>query len=107
MGYYTQFDIKVKEGEVDIQSLQDTINEISNYSFDTDGNEIWSNGSYKWYDYAHDMEKVSKLFPDIVIQVDGNGEEFGDIWRTFWKNGKYQQAERVVTVEDYDENKLK
>ena len=106
MGYYTNFEIKIKQGKVDIQSLQDTIDEISEYGFDNDGEEIWSNDEIKWYDYEEDMKKVSTLFPDIVIEVDGTGEESGDIWKTFWKNGKNHKSKRVVTMEDYDESKL-
>jgi len=106
MGYYTNFSISIKQGQDYLGDLQNAIEKQSDYTFDNDGTEIYSDGSIKWYEHSKDMENVSKLFPDLVLQVDGEGEESGDIWTTFWKDGKYQQAKRVVTVEDYDESKL-
>jgi hypothetical protein len=142
MGYYTRFTIKIKtklekQNWLEIYDLNEAmfeVNEEHKHVFDNTGDEIYSDGGIKWYDYHEDMVKLSKMFPNLVLQVDGEGEETGDIWRTFWKNGKYQEAERVVTVEgeetgdiwrtfwkngkyqeaervvtveDYDENKLK
>jgi len=106
MGYYTNFSIKIKQGQAEIIDLQMAIEKQSEYAFDNDGTEIYSEGEIKWYEHSEDMKNVSKLFPDLTLQVDGEGEETGDIRRTFWKDGKYQEAKRVVTIEDFDENKL-
>ena len=113
MGYYTTFTIKIKnklekEGHkiYDLKEAMLEVNEEHKHVFDMSDDEIYSDGGVKWYDYYEDMVKLSKMFPDLVLQVDGEGEETGDIWRTFWKDGKYQEAKRVVTIEEYDENKL-
>jgi len=108
MGYYTNFNIKViNEVDHDLDNIKEIIEEESGYDFEIHDNEICSNGEIKWYGYGTDMVKVSKQLPEVTFQVDGHGEESGDIWRNYWKDGKVQEAKRVVTIEPFDENKLK
>jgi len=41
----------------------------------------------KWYEWRADLTKVSTLFPDVTIDVEGKGEETGDIWKARFRNG--------------------
>lgn len=91
-----------------IELIVDKLNEITDYTFDniSDNEIISNNGSIKWYDSIEDLTEVSKAFPDVLLQVDGEGEESGDIWRTYYKGGKSQCANAKIVYEDYDESKL-
>jgi hypothetical protein len=42
-----------------------------------------------------------------VISVEGEGEESGDIWKAYYKNGKSFRANAQVTFEEFNESKLK
>ena len=97
MGYYTDFDFSDNR-----QDVIEAIHEISGYGSGVDGH---LNG-VKWYDYDEHLLKISKQFPDDVITLYGTGEEDGDIWRTYYKNGKSQYAKAVITFAPYDESKL-
>lgn len=90
------------------ENICDKLNEITDYRFalNTDTVICCEDGEIKWYESIEDLLKVSKAFPDTLIQVDGEGEESGDIWRTFYKGGKSQCAKAKVVYEDYDESKL-
>lgn len=84
MGYYTRYDISNNSEEI-----QEAILNQSQYSdFDSE---------VKWYDYREDMKKVSLKFPGVLLEVSGEGEENGDIWRAFYKDGRecYQKAQIV------------
>ena len=96
MGYYTDFDISKNSKEV-----QEAIQEVSGYTF--------YNGliNCKWYGYEEDCLKVSKTFPQELIVVSGQGEEVGDLWVSYFKNGKCQRAKAQITFESFDESKLK
>lgn len=93
MGYYTDFDLSSNSDEV-VEALQ----KQSEYSYFR---------GIKWYEHEDDCKKVSLLFPDTVIEVSGEGEESGDVWKAYYKNGKSFRAEAVVTFEPFNESKLK
>lgn len=97
MGYYTRFDLSDNRPEI-IQAL----GEVSGY-----GEEIDNFSELKWYTCEADMIKVSKMFPDELITVHGEGEESGDIWSRYAKNGKIQFEKATIVVAPFDECKLK
>lgn len=99
MGYYTDFDFSNNSQEV-----INAIHEIADYPIYGTGGKIQG---AKWYDNEKDCLEVSKKFPDQVIVVQGEGEEAGDIWMAYYKNGKSFKAEAVITFELFDESKLK
>jgi hypothetical protein len=52
------------------------------------------------------MRKVSKHYPDLVFKLSGEGEESGDVWVEYYKNGKMQRCSTKITFDEYDESKL-
>jgi hypothetical protein len=62
--------------------------------------------SIKWYDHEIQMRYLSKKFPDAVFTLRGEGEESGDVWVKYFKNGKMQQQKLVVEFDEFDESKL-
>ena len=91
------------------QRVCDALNEVvEDYNFDLSGDTSICNeeGEIKWYDSIEDLKKVSALVPEALIQVDGEGEESGDIWRSYYKGGKYQMVKTEIVYEDFDESKL-
>ena len=77
MGYYTQFKLKIVEGEGNV------------------------------YEHEEDMLKYSKTCPDILFAVEGRGEEHGDHWIKYFKDGKMQRCNAIVSFEEYDPQKMK
>ncbi len=98
MGYYTDFDFSSNSLEV-----IDAIYKIADYQHGS-GGQLYG---VKWYEHKEHCLEVSKKFPDQVIVVQGKGEEAGDIWMAYYKNGKSFKAEAVITFELFDESKLK
>ena len=98
MGYYTDFELNYSSNERD--KVQERLEEISNgYT----GND----SGVKWYNHEEDMKQLSREFPDILFELCGEGEESGDIWEKYFKNGKMQCCKAVLTFEPFDEAKLK
>jgi hypothetical protein len=62
--------------------------------------------SCKWYEYDVDMARLSQQFPELVFLLEGEGEEGGDMWKRYYKNGKVQVANAKITYDEYDETKL-
>jgi len=61
----------------------------------------------KWYEHENDMKAISKEYPDVILKLEGEGEESGDIWVKYFVNGKMQTAAAKITFDDFDEKKLK
>jgi hypothetical protein len=103
MGYMTNYVLDVIKGQVVYSELADKLEEISGYGFDSQL-EMYD---VKWYDHEKDMRKLSQLYPEIVFKLSGEGEESGDIWKMYFKNGKSQFCKAEVTFDEFDESKLK
>jgi len=102
MGYYTDYKLKL-DTNVDEDKIIETIEVISGYGFES-GLSIYG---VKWYDALENMKSVSKLYPDVLFTLDGEGEEAGDIWTAYFKNGKMQYEKAVIQTAPFDEGKLK
>ena len=108
MGYYTDFTLEiehdgkpVKGKKVDEILLR--LTDISQYNFED--LEVWYN--HKWYDWKIHMRALSKEYPELLFTLDGKGEEHGDLWKAYFKNGKVQTAEAIIGFAPFDESKLK
>lgn len=116
MGYYTKYTLFVKHHDLDMQSeVLDVIQEELLYPFtssdgikDPDGGWGLSAGmACKWYENHKDMIKLSKRYPTILFTLKGEGEESGDLWIKYFKNGKVQMARAQISFAEFDEKLLR
>ena len=102
MGYYTTYSITIKGIETDSMKkmhdlhrsmLQLDIFSNAGLSQDwfvdgIDELEFLTGDIATWNGYVDDMTKLSKLYPQYVFKVSGQGEGYQDIWDHYFKNGK-------------------
>lgn len=99
MGYYTTHKLSIiSENDLDVDFEQ----EIQEH---TNGCAIFED-STKWYDCEDDMKEYSKKYPTIVFVIDGEGEESGDIWKAYFKNGRMFKTKAELVFEEFSEDKL-
>ena len=104
MGYYTDFELSVHSGgPINLDKLAIELGEVSGYA--------WERGltltEVKWYNHDKHMEIISNRYPTTVFYLSGNGEEKEDRWQCYYKDGKSQSCEAIITYEPFDESKLK
>ena len=108
MGYQTLYTLSVHEGE---ETIEDILKCETEDSFPGLGYALYRDGepvdAVKWYGHEIDMLELSKSYPFVVFVLKGEGEESGDIWMKYFKNGKMYQSHAVITFAPYDENKLR
>jgi hypothetical protein len=62
--------------------------------------------SIKWYDHKENMIEYSKKYPDTLFMIEGKGEETGDLWKLYVKNGKSFIDEPKIVWVDFKETML-
>lgn len=82
MGYYTRYELAIgtDDPELEAKIRAEVIAESGYGAIDQD--------TIKWYGHDEDLIKVSKNYPDVLFTLDGEGEESGDVWRKYYKNGE-------------------
>lgn len=95
MGYYTRYELEtVRGGDNETDYEEEVTDKVGYNPF---GDET------KWYSFEKDMKKVSKKHPNSLFELSGEGEESGDIWKAYFKNGKMQMCKAKITYDDFDE----
>lgn len=116
MGYYTYYELDYT-GEIEVPAA--LIEEASKYGAKISplvdhvegitqvvGYNPFTDQT-KWYDHEKDMKTYSQKYPEVLFILSGEGEESGDIWRKYFKNGRVQTCKAKITFDEFDESKLK
>lgn len=114
MGYYTTYELSVpdpKEAE-EFEKMKDVLEVLDTWCPDfgnwlnrlLDGDDT----DAKWYDHDKDMKELTRLVPDVTFMLSGKGEEDGDLWRSYYRNGKMATYKAKITIEydDFDPEDL-
>lgn len=122
MGYYTTYELSTKGNKYKISDIVSYMSEeyrsdsysYNAFAYDFENNindnfisdfELYGERC-KWYEHDEDMIKLSLQFPETVFCLYGEGEESGDLWYKYYKNGKKQICEAKITFDEYDESQL-
>lgn len=123
MGYYTYYTLETIENKYKVFDIisymkeqYDNSSECKYYAFQYEFEslleddyatyfELYSD-ECKWYEHDEEMIELSLKFPDTVFCLHGEGEESGDIWNKYYKNGKSQYCPARIVYDEYDETKL-
>jgi len=122
MGYETRYSLEIKANviqkevkgvdangkpasvfvceSVDVDDLKKKIANMIGYTY------LWSDPC-KWYNHEKDMREFSRMYPDILFILSGEGEESGDLWRAYFKNGKMQMTMAKIVYDKFDAGQLK
>jgi len=121
MGYYTNYDLSWTgemattkpceycggSGKIQIEdAVQEFVNTVPFLYGNTEPIKGSLEDSCKWYDHETDMKRLSEQFPNVVFTLNGRGEESGDVWVKYFKNGKMQSSKAEIKLDTFDPKKL-
>ena len=122
MGYNTRYELnwEPKEpakrpcrhcGGTGAINIEDAIQEFADTEKSTCSGECTlaevTEESCKWYDHEAEMKDISRRFPSVLFTLRGEGEESGDVWVKYFKNGKMQSSKAEIKLDPFDPKKLK
>jgi len=61
----------------------------------------------KWYEHDQDMLRLYLEFPDALLELQGEGEEAGDLWRTYYLNGRLHSVKGKVVYPEFNPRALR
>jgi hypothetical protein len=61
----------------------------------------------KWYDHEADMLMLSAKLPGVLLKLTGEGEEAGDVWEAFFRDGKSYTQAVEIKFPPFDEGLLR
>lgn len=109
MGYYTRYTGKVtgpKELVDDFANKyeDERANAYGFEPYDFIRQEFFGGEALTWYDHENDILELSNKHPNLLFHLEGEGEESGDIWKKWFRNGKSvtTQARIVFDTPDLD-----
>lgn len=112
MGYLTYYNLKAfdtNEKPLSQEQSEEIIGQLlafsddAEYAIDESGD---SSDSCKWYDHDKELRAFSTRYPDVLFRLSGEGEEQGDLWQTYYLNGKAQECPAAVVYPAYSPAKL-
>ena len=117
LGYYTSHDLTVKG--FTMENIGSLIKEMKMleiigchgaldedpYDYGDGTIQFASNDTTKWYDHDEDMCELSKVFPNAIFMLHGEGEDREDIWDTYYKNGEFEYCPAKIVYTKPEEIK--
>ena len=99
MGYYTRHELEVIDGDHDLIADLVSENEEAAYAIDSGGEAM---ESCKWYSHEADLRAFSKKHPEALFRLSGEGEESGDIWAEYHRDGKMQRCKAKIVIPEFN-----
>ena len=61
----------------------------------------------KWKEHESDMRRISAKYVDHLFTLKGEGEDSGDLWVKYFKNGKMYAPKTIIRFRPFNESLLK
>lgn len=94
MGYYTTYKVTSDADGDDEETFGKVLEALAEYTPDA----FFGGDTIKWYEHEEHMRKLSLMYPEVSFRLDGEGEESGDVWVKWFKNGKMAEWRLVVSL---------
>jgi hypothetical protein len=117
MGYTTSFKLCVVVGlgqDVDTSALNFDLMQIARFQTQTGWTArthsivcVYGIQDVKWYDHEEDLLGLSSKYPQFLFMLRGAGDDPGDIWIKYFKDGQIQSECARISLPAFDEKKLK
>ena len=108
MGYYTRFSGGVTGPPELLNVFSADAAEGVTYGRHDAELDDWLTGDFfggdtaKWYGWKEDLVDVSKRYPNLLFFLEGEGEEPGDMWKAWARNGRVVETKARIVFDEPD-----
>lgn len=105
MGYYTSYSLSVTGPEEFMDEFKQYAGSGATFGQYDLAVKQWlvdDLDEMKWYDWKDDVADISERFPFLLFEVTGEGEEAGDLWHAYARNGKVSVVRAQITFPKID-----
>lgn len=110
MGYYTHFEMEVDtthSGRLGMIAERINSDDEASYALHHLGGCEWeSSEPTRWYGHETFLRALSADFPGVLFTLSGEGEESGDIWKKYFRDGMCQEAKARIEIDAFDPARL-
>jgi len=84
----TRYKLEIDDTYPDTEAVADVLSGIAGRGWSSwEFEEILQGNPTKWYDWREHMQTVSLSFPGVLFTLSGEGEEAGDQWIAWFRDG--------------------
>ena len=99
MGYNTLYKLTAISGGNELIDYEEAV--------EKEHSGAWFGEETPWYSWEPDMRHFSKTkHPWVTFLLEGKGDDYDDIWKAYFKNGKMFKAKAELVFEEFSEDKL-
>ena len=106
MGYQTRYRLELEgnSDEIDFLKLEFVhISTIEPRNYYIKNLLQYDEHEAKWYDHENDLKELSINYPLIFFRLYGIGENWGDFWVKYFKNGKMTKLDCILSPDNKEE----
>lgn len=101
MGYYTLYSLTMYGREDKVAAARQALLEESrgaDGSYDPYVQELVTTGwvCAKCYELENQLSAVAERHPDVLIVLEGDGEDSGDLWEARWRGTEHEMQEARI-----------
>lgn len=106
MGYYTHYKVRALNDRMELDMAMAAKDKTLDGLIEEMLGDNPFEESCKWYSHDEDMNRFSKLYPKVVFMLEGEGEENGDMWRSYHRDGKSYTIKAKIVWDDFDPSQI-
>ena len=91
MSYRTDHDLTIDTAEPTLQEVAGRMAQMEELAKTYEA-ILDSRCPASWYDHEEQMRRVSREWPDTLLTLRGTGEDPGDQWVKYFRNGRMQES---------------
>lgn len=102
MGYYTKYNVTITGIDNANQAVKIAREyDLEHYDISPIGTEVTASFESKWYDWQKDSVALSRSYPRILIEIEGEGEDRDDIWKARIRNGDCETVSAKIVFDEF------